>query len=364
MSPRSGARNLLLNCAGARSGQSLLIAYEPADLGYFDDKALSHIAEEAGDLGLHVRLIDVGFDAENPRLGPALLAQMAAVDIVLFLARLGDQLRFGDMPEGATIVTSFAATQELLGSGFGTGHYGAFEAVKAVTDRALSHAREIRLTCPRGTDVRGSAEVNGADTRLKRFPLSVFAALPAARFSGRVALPGFLTGTGSKYYRPYHLNLDGPLFARLSEGRLTGFEGSARAVAQAEAHYDHVAGKFDLDRNAVHSWHAGIHPGCGFPWALEDHAKRWGGTAFGNPRIAHFHTCGAYAPGEISWNVIDPTISLDGVPVWEEGRFQAHRLSGVAEVFSRYPDVAAMFASPDRAIGLSDRALNAEAAEV
>ncbi|QXT40293.1 hypothetical protein [Gymnodinialimonas ceratoperidinii] len=364
MSPRSGARNLLKNCARAQAGQSLLIAHEPADLGYFDGKVVGHVAREARDLGLHVRLIDVGFDAENPQLSPALLEQVEHADIVLFLARLGDQLRFCHMPEGKTIVTSFAATEELLGSGFGTGHYHAFEALKAATDRALGHAREVRLTCPRGTDVRGATQLDGADTRLKRFPLSVFAALPAARFSGRVALPGFLTGTGSKYYTPYHLSLDGPLLALFSKGRLTGFAGAPHAVAQAEAHYDHVAGKFDLDRNTVHSWHAGIHPGCGFPWTLEEHTERWGGTAFGNPRLAHFHTCGAYAPGEISWNVIDPTISLDGVPIWEDGVFQAHRLSGVAEIFSQYPDVAAMFASPDRAIGLSDRALYAEAAEV
>lgn len=358
MSPRTGARNLLINCAKAQVGQSVLIAYEPADLGYFDSAAMDCIAEEARELGLHVRRFDVGFTPDHPKLTPALLKQMEHADIVIFLSRLGDQLRFCDMPADKTIIVSFATTVELLGSGFGTGHHGAFVALKDAVSRALARTHDVRLTCPAGTDVRGTPEMDlgpGGDTTIQRFPLSVFAPIPAHTFSGRVALPGFLTGTGSRYYDNYHLELDEPLFAHLLDGRLTGFEG--RGAAAAEAHYDHVAQRYGIDRNAVHSWHAGIHPGCGFPWDLRDHVERWGGTAFGNPRIAHFHTCGAYAPGEISWNVIDPTITLDGVTVWEDGTFHASRIPGAAEILAHHPDVAAMFAHPDRAIGLPERAL-------
>lgn len=359
MSPQSGARNLLLNCAKASVGQSLLIAYEPSHLDYFDDIVVDCVAREARELGLHVRTFDVGFDACTPHLCDTLLDQMKHADIVIFFARLGDQLRFCEMPADKTIITSFAATTELLGSGFGTGNYDGFKALKAAVDNALTCAREVRLTCPAGTDVRGTPMLDGTETSVTRFPLSVFAPIPAQGFSGRVAMSGFLTGTGSRYYEPYHLNLDGPLFAQLSDGRLTRFEGAEGAVRRADAHYDQVAARFGLDRNAVHSWHAGIHPGCGFPWDMADHVERWGGTAFGNPRIAHFHTCGATAPGEISWNVIDPTITLDGVPVWENGTFHADRIPGGAEVLAAYPDIAEMFARPDRAIGVPEPVLNA-----
>lgn len=357
MSPQTGARNLLLDCANAQVGQSLLIAYEPSALGYFDADVVDCVAREARELGLHVRLFDVGFDAEDPHLCPALLNQMEHADIVIFFARLGDQLRFCDMPRDKVIVTSFAATMELLGSGFGTGSYSAFKALKRAVDRALDRAQEVRLTCPAGTDVRGIPAMDGTETSVRRFPLSVFAPIPAHSFSGRVALAGFLTGTGSKYYEPYHLDFDGPLVARMENGRLTGFDGPKANVTRAEAHYDHVAQHFGIDRNCVHSWHAGIHPGCGFPWQMRDHIERWGGTAFGNPRIAHFHTCGAKAPGEISWNVVDPTITLDGVAVWERGTFHAHRIAGGAEILARHPDVAAMFAAPDRTIGVPEHAL-------
>ncbi len=359
MSPKTGARNLLINCAKAQVGQSLLIAFEPAELGYFDSDAMTFVASEARELGLHVRTVDVGFNPDNPHLTPALLEQMEHADIVIFLARLGDQLRFSDMPAGKTIIVSFATTVELLGSGFGTGHHGAFVAMKHAVGVALSKARDVHLTCPAGTDVRGTPVMDlsaAGDTTVLRFPLSVFAPVPAHTFSGRVAMSGFLTGTGSRYYEPYHLEFDGPLFAILKEGLLTGFDGPAANVARANAHYDYVAARFGLDRNFVHSWHAGIHPGCGFPWHLTEHIERWGGTAFGNPRIAHFHTCGAYAPGEISWNVIDPTITLDGETIWDRGVFHAGRITGGAAILAKHPDVAAMFAQPDRAIGLPEYA--------
>ncbi len=68
-------------------------------------------------------------------------------------------------------------------------------------------------------------------------------------------------------------------------------------MARAEAQYAHVAGLYGIDGGIVHSWHAGIHPGCAFAGSAHDSYERWSGSAFGNPRLLHFHTCGAYAPG-------------------------------------------------------------------
>jgi hypothetical protein len=190
------------------------------------------------------------------------------------------------------------------------------------------------------------------DTSILRFPMSVFSPVPAHTFSGRVALAGFLTGTGSRYFDNYHLDFDGQVFAILEQGRLTGFEGDVSDVKKANAYYDRVSEVFGIERNFVHSWHAGIHPGCGYPWDINENPERWGGSAFGNPRILHFHTCGAYAPGEISWNVIDPTIIIDGVTVWDNGVFHLDRVSGGAEILAHYPCAAQCFANPDRNIGL------------
>jgi hypothetical protein len=349
-----GAENLLINCAGARPGDRLLIATEPASFGYFDPDAAPCIARTAEAMGIEVDVVDVGFDPDTPHLSDALLHRFEAADIILFLARLGDQLRFSEMPQGKTIVVSFALRQELLASGFGTAHHAAFVAIKAEVNTRLAAAREVHLTCPAGTDVIGTPQMDpgeGGDTSIRRFPMSVFTPVPAHSFSGRVAMT-FLTGTGSHYYRDYNLEFDAPVLALLQDGRLTGFEGSKSDVARANAHYDRVARTFNIDRNLVHSWHAGIHPGCGYYWDIRDNYERWGGAAFGNPRILHFHTCGAYAPGEISWNVIDPTIEIDGVTYWDQGVFRADRLPGGPAILESYPCAAALFAAPDPEIGL------------
>ncbi|WP_170765049.1 hypothetical protein [Ruegeria lacuscaerulensis] len=354
ITPERGARNLLMNCARATAGDRLLIAYEPPEFGYFDADSVAIVSGVARSMGLSVDTVDVGFNPGNPHLSPDLLARFETADIILFLARLGDQLRFSDMPQGKKIIVSFALSRELFGSGFSNGHHDAFLELKAGINAVLHTAQDVHFTCPLGTDVRGRPEMNlkpDGDTSILRFPMSVFTPVPAHSFSGRVAL-SFLTGTGSKYYDEYTIEFDCPVFAHMNNGRLTGFEGNPTDTARAEAHYDRVAKRFGIDRNFVHSWHAGIHPGCGYPWDMRDNYERWGGAAFGNPRILHFHTCGAYAPGEISWNVFDPTIVIDGITYWDNGVFHADRLPGGASILKRYPCAAGLFVSPDTDIGL------------
>ncbi len=354
LTPEAGVLNLLENCARARPGERLLIAYEPAEYGYCDGAAVALVARVAGEAGLAVTRHDVGFLPDNPHLSRELLDMIAAADIVVFLARLGDQLRFSDMPEGKRIIVSFAVTRELFVSRFASGHHHAFLGVKSAINHAVDRARNVRITCPLGTDVTGRPEMDltpEGDTTILRFPMSVFTPVPAHSFSGRVALT-FLTGSGSRYYDDYTVEFDAPVHALLDRGRLAGFEGAGRDVARANAQYDRIAAMFGIDRDFVHSWHAGIHPGCGFPWNMRDRWELWGGVAFGNPRILHFHTCGAYAPGEISWNVFDATVTADGVALWEDGALRAERLPGGPEILARYPDAAALFAAPDRDIGL------------
>lgn len=352
--PENGALNLLRNCALAAAGDRLLIAFESPEYGYFDAEAVGVVSRAAEKLGLRVDAVDVGFNPDDPHLAPELLARFEAADIILFFARLGDQLRFSEMPQRKRIIVSFAVTQELLGSGFANAHHAAFLALKDAVNSALDQAGHVRITCPLGTEITGRPAMNlnhDGDTTILRFPMSVFTPVPAHSFSGRAAMK-FLTGTGSRYYDDYTPEFGVPVFALMENGRLTGFQGDPADVARAHVHYDRVSRLFGIDRDFVHSWHAGIHPGCGYPWDMRDNWERWGGAAFGNPRILHFHTCGTYAPGEISWNIIDPTIEVDGVALWDKGTLRTDRLPGGPAILARYPCAEALFATPDRDIGL------------
>ena len=351
-----GARNLLENCARLRSGDRLLVLAEDAATGFYDPRLGDALRAGAEAMGVQATLRAVPFVPSVTGLPETLAPDIAQADQVLFLARLGDQLRFSPALADLHPVVSYALDTDMLGSGFGWAHHDAFEALKTCLNAALTAARHIRVTCPLGTDFEGPGarfpELAGEVT-VRRFPMSMFAPVPAGPYRGRIAQAGFLTGTGSTYYTPYSVALDGVLTVGFDGTRITGFDGSASDVATAHAHYDRVASGLGIDRDYVHSWHAGIHPGCAYRQQAGADLARWSGGAFGNPRLLHFHTCGAYAPGEISLNVVDPTIRLDGVAVWDHGRLHPERVPGGAEILARYPCAAHVFANPSPDIGLA-----------
>jgi hypothetical protein len=349
-----GALNLLGAAGPLPARARVLICHEPAEAGYYAPELTAAIAGAAERAGHHPVLREVPFRPLATTLPDGLATAMARADLTVFVARIGDQMRFAEMPEGSRAVITYALDPEALASTFGTLPHRDLVALKAALDSHLAAARDIRVTCPAGSAFSGrpGPPETAAEVGLARFPMSVMRPIRADGFSGRVALPGFLLGTGSRYYAPYRVDFDGPLAATFEAGRLTGFEGAASDRARAEAHYDHVAALFGIDRDAVHSWHAGIHPGCAFPGDARTDPVRWGGSAFGNPRILHFHTCGAYPPGEICWNVLDATVTVDGVALWQGGRFQPAALPGAAEILDRAPALARAFANPARAVGL------------
>lgn len=350
------ADNLLSHCAALLPGDRLVIVRETDQAGYYDDTIAATVAQAASLLGIGTTICSVPFKASVEGLAPELADMMADADCTIFFARLGDQVRFRALPKGTRAVVCYTLDVASLVSPFGTAHYRAFTALKDAIDDMIADASEILVTCPRGTDFAGAGPGRRhkpkSDVTVIRFPMSVFAPVPAAGFSGRAALAGFLMGTGSRYYEPYGQPLSGRLIAHFDRGVLSHFSGRAVDVATANAHYDDISARFGIERDVVHSWHAGIHPGCAYNDPVETDFLRWSGGAFGNPRILHFHTCGAYAPGEISWNILDPTIRIDGTAVWQDGRLFPDLVPGGAEILNRYPCAAAVFGNPDREVGI------------
>lgn len=349
------ARNLLRDCVGGTRGERLLIVTEPPASGHYDTEAPRLVAEAARRLGLRV------YQTEAP---PGLAEEAGLADFVeglrgfdhvIFFARVGDQLRFTPRPGMPRATMCYTLDREMLDGPFGSACHAGMVELKEAIDAALAAARRVRVTCPRGTDYSGCVPAGmaaPAEVVLKRFPMVVPRPVPADGFSGRVVLSRFLVGTGSRIYEPYWLPLDADVVALVSGNRITAFEGPPDAVDAVRAHYLTVAGRFGLDPWHVHSWHAGIHPGCGFREDARRQILRWAGSAFGNPRILHFHTCGDQPPGEISWNIIDPTVTIDGIALWEDGRLHPERLPGGPEILARHPRLAAQFAAPRTEIGL------------
>jgi hypothetical protein len=354
---RRGAENLLLGCGGLSSGDGLLVLREDPALGYYDQAISDAIVACAKDLGIRTTLRTEPFDPMGGSPTADLIAAMKSADRTLFLSRGGDQLRFDGSMDGIRPIMSYALGAEMLASGFGWANYGGFVRLKNAVNDVLSGAGEIQVTCPLGTDFSGPGaafpKTGAADVTVDRFPMLVFAPVPAQGFSGVLMQDGFLVGTGSTFYQPYSCALRAPVAVHFEDSRLTRFTGRVDDVQSAQEHYDTVGGMFGLDARTMHSWHAGIHPGCAYGQPAHDNFERWSGAAFGNPRLLHFHTCGDYAPGEISLNVLDPTIRVDGVAVWKDGVFDPRLVPGGEAILAEFPCIRSVFDAPARAVGQS-----------
>lgn len=350
----SGAENLLIKCAQLQPHESLLIICEDPSLGWYDAQTPEFIAETATKMGLSPTVLKVG-KPEN-ELDPKVIEAIAEHDCTIYFARIGDQDRFAQLPPGKRSVMCYIRDIDMLGSQYGQASYPAFRELKNAIDDVLLSADHIEITCPLGTHYTGNAtkkaRAKKVDVSVLRFPLGVPLPLDALKFSGTIALSHFLTPTGSKSYHPPSVELEGITCVEVSEGRITGFQGDHQQVENIEAQYDMVANKFNIDRNIVHSWHAGIHPGCDYLAKASDDPDRWSNTVFTNPRFLHFHTCGNYAPAEICWMVLDPTISVDGKNLWDQGRLELDRFTQTKACLDNWPELVPLFEKPSQGVGL------------
>ncbi|MGV6848905.1 MAG: hypothetical protein ACWA5A_11055 [Marinibacterium sp.] len=338
------ARNLLCTCGGFAPGDAVVICSEGARHGWYDGAVAAAVAREAEELGLRVTLCEAAPpDCDQP---PALSEAMRRGAHIVYFARIGDHDRFGPAIPGARRVMVYARTADDLASPFGRTDYAAMMALKRAVDTVIFAARKIEIGCPQGTDISGAVPPgHGAvqDVTIRRFPLGVPAPVPADGFSGRVALCRALTPTGNRAYDPAVLPLAQTAFADVTAGRITGFHGPSKEVAAIEAHYCAVAEKFGLDPWVVHSWHAGLHPGCRFFTDDGANPDYWSNTVFSSPRLLHFHTCGSIAPGEISWNIVDPTVLVDGRPLWLDGTLQPDGFGAICDCIARHKALSALF---------------------
>lgn len=340
------AENLLLNCAELAAADSLLIVHEDPSLGWYQTEVAETLAGAARDLGIEFQTIEVG--APQNQRDSRLMQAMQAHDCTLFLSRIGDQDRFAEPQPGKKIVMCYLRTSDMLASAFGGVSYGATLALKQALDGLISRASRIDIQCPLGTDCGFSQQAGEspelADVGVRRFPLGVVTPIDGGKLNGRVALADFLTPTGSNVYQPANLALEEGLFALIESGRIDGFDGPAETVDRVEQHYRHVAQQFGIDAAVVHSWHVGLHPGLSYLQSAAADPDRWSNTVFNHPRILHFHTCGAYAPGEICWIVKDPTVMLDGKRLWDQGVLRLGDFAETDACLQQWPELLQLYA--------------------
>ncbi|MBT4966384.1 MAG: hypothetical protein HOM79_09195 [Alphaproteobacteria bacterium] len=356
MDLRAGAYNLLVNCANLAPDETLVIISEEPGLGWYDRDVVEALEAEARAMGITPTMIEVGAPGNDKNR--QVVEAVGSHDCALFLARIGDQDRFADPVPGKKTIMCYARDAAMLASSYGSADHRAFLQLKEAVNDILLGGDTIRMTCKLGTDISGSISKSDRETpgdvSVRRFPLGVPQPLDASEMSGRVALTHFLTPTGSKMYEPASVPIDDIVFAEVQDGVITGFDGEPENVENIQGHYKMVSQKFGIRDDNVHSFHAGIHPGCNYTSTAAADPDRWSNSVFTNPRVLHFHTCGDYAPGEICWMVIDHTLAVDGKNLWQDGRLCVEDFDLTRQCLEDWPQLKHMFEQPAMAIGLQD----------
>ncbi|NKC00651.1 MAG: hypothetical protein GKR90_19455 [Pseudomonadales bacterium] len=353
-----GAHNLLFNCLELNAGDHLLIVQENPDLGWYDREVVEFVSNVARDMSASVTLRNVEGPDNRYVSDDAATEDAQAIDsdfdCCLFFSRIGDQMRFDPKLKGSRRIMCYVRSMESLASSYGGIHYQALAELKAMIDRVLFGAQDIVLTCPLGTSLKGRVQggVPAEDVTVRRFPLGVHTPLNAAEFSGEVRLARYLTTTGSRVYAPASIVINQPVTANISAGRIVGYAGDPNDLQQIHSQYANVSEKFEIDADSVLSWHAGLHPGCHFSGRATTDPDKWSNTVFTSPKFLHFHTCGNAPPGEICWMVLDPTISVDGVALWDSGRLYPERFPELCGCLSEWPELKSLYRGAYGSVGL------------
>jgi len=336
----TGIDNLLMNCAGVRAGERLLLIVEPNGNDYYRDDLGGRVAERARALGLRLEVIAEPV-ADGPEHFPkAVLAALEKADHSIFLSRLGSQARFLELPGKGTKIATYTLDAQSLGSPFGTLPYAFVQALHDLVVARIAAARSYAIRCANGTDLRMTIdEAAIADVpvlspfKIKNFPVMIFPPVSSTRMSGRLALTLALLPTSIHYYDDPVLQLASPLVLDIEDGRITRFGGDPDQARRAKAHFDRVGDLVGGDARSVNSWHTGINPATFFAGRAVDDLSRWGSVAFGSPRYTHFHMVGS-DPGDICGSLFDATISFDDEVLWDNGHF----------VFLDRPEIRALIA--------------------
>ncbi len=349
-----GAENLILRCAELSADETVVIIFEDPELGWYNLDVVKTISEFLKKMGINPTLLKVSgpTNSKNVEVTEAVNAH----DCAIFFSRIGDQDRFEVPVHGKKIIMSYIRNNQMLASPYGCCDYRAFVELKSAINKIMISSECVDISCSRGTSLSAllkKDKIEGPkDVYVRRFPLGVPQPLSASTMVGQVALCNYLAPTGSKVYEPATLKIVDIVLAKIRDGIILHLSGDHGCIEKIKKHYFEIGKKFKIRDDNVHSYHAGIHPGCNYLTSAADNPDRWANTIFTNPRVLHFHTCGDYSPGEICWMVIDPTIKFDNKALWSNGVLRVSDFAETKQILQKWPDLKKVFEHPSRNIGL------------
>ena len=204
---RQGALNILRNCAHVATGDRVLIVGESGGRAFFDPLVCRIVADVATSIGAHAEIV-IAPETTGPEEFPASISKaMRQADHTIFFARIGDQVRFMDLPGTGNKIMCYTHDASYLDDDFSHVHYGLFlDVLDQLMDR-IKAARHFRIVCPAGTELEGELKPDAlgsggsgavaAEFSVKLFPVMIFPPLSCAAMSGRLWLGRWLTNTST-----------------------------------------------------------------------------------------------------------------------------------------------------------------------
>lgn len=337
----TGAKNLLLSCVGARSGDRVLLVGEADHAPYFDPALCDVVAAVARRLGLTPEIVLAEPVPDADHFPTNVREAMDGADHTIFFSRLGDQVRFA-LGEAHAVMT-YTLDPGYLADAFAEVD---FQTAKAVHDCLLStilEARDYRITAACGTDLQGRIETQSGhavvDFAVELFPVMIFPPVTAVDLNGTLVLDHFVTSSSTRSYEDSVLRLEHPIRVGVEASRMVAFDGPYPLVDRVKRHLERAASLTGGDPFLINSWHTGINPNTYFNGDPHADLERWGTVAYGSPRYTHFHAAGR-DPGDVAFHLFDATIAFDDALLWDQGRFS----------FLDRPDVVQMLGSDQYAM--------------
>lgn len=321
---QAGADNLLVQCMAVERGDTLLIVTEPPQRSFYDPRVAEVVAERSRQLGVRTRVLEARL-ASGPDDVPTDVARaMRSADHILFLSRLGDQIRFSGEHGSGRKTISYTRDLDYLGSRFGCTPFHLFQGVHDRLLDLVRSARRYSVAAASGTDLIGEVGDDVQRSVVTPFAITCFPAvicppLRCVNLTGRLVLERFLMSTSVNDYESSVLFLDEPVSLEIDRSRIVGFHGPKALANTVREHYLRVGERFGGDPMTVNSWHAGIYPATFHAGHWRDDVASWAEITFASPRYTHFHTCGV-DPGNVATATFDATIRFDGATLWDAGR--------------------------------------------
>lgn len=346
----SGARNLLLNCAGAQVDDKILLVGEKGDNLYFDPQLCDDVAQVANSLGMSPKIVLAEPVADAEHFPKAVRDAMETADRTIFFSRLGDQIRFATDPNKAKSVMTYALTREHLAAPFSSVDFNLMKRMHGALLSLIVSANEYSIKTHAGTDLtskvikaKGQAVTEFA---LELFPVMIFPPVNCHEMQGTLMIDHFVTSSSTRAYEDSSLVLDASICATVENSHMVSFSGPPNLVNKLEAQLKRAASITGGDPYKINSWHTGINPNTFFMGDPYEDLERWGTVAYGSPRYTHMHAAGI-DPGDLAFHIMDATITFDNQILWDEGRF----------VFLDRPEVQALM-NPEQQALLNSSVLN------